>query len=148
MNGIGVVLLLLFALAFSVWMLRNESERYVSGRREAREAWARRIGSCILVLAISMAGSWTFQRQAGAELMWGEVETVYPVQRALKIRKFVPQTMEFEETRIEVPGGADLEEMASIEELETGDKVLIDAERNRSTGKWVASFVDLSEKGS
>ena len=100
----------------------------------------------ILIFAMAVLGVGIFQPDLRADQMiWGEVKAVYAPENILTIKKFVPQTNNFEEMKIIVPRTVEFNELTSLDDLHAGDEVVVAGESDEKTGKWVASLIDRRE---
>lgn len=145
MTAILVVVLLFFALALAANLLNEENQSDWGGHWKKGEMRIKRVRASILIGVFWLAGMGIGGPPVRAELMWGKVEAIYNQGRALKIKKFVPRKMDFDELKIAVSLSTNLNELATVEELRPGDEVLVDAERDKK-GKWVATFIELRER--
>lgn len=86
-----------------------------------------------------------FQTTAFAEMIYGEVASLNPRASSLTVRGIDSDTGEIGEIKISVPYDTEFKGVRSLTELDTGDKVLIDATMNEILGGLEANVIDAAK---
>ncbi len=98
------------------------------------------------ILSIVMAGAFlVFQGQASAELISGKVDSVTEAKDSLKVTTENPVTQTEEAVKVGLDQATEFTGVAAAEELKAGDGVVVDAEKDETTGELKAEAVNATK---
>ena len=96
------------------------------------------IGTLAFGFVISQAPAW-------AEIFQGEIASLNKGAKSFNLRQTDPGTGKSQELKISVPSGTQMEGVNSINELKTGDRVLVDASKGKDPKNLQATSIQVLE---
>lgn len=93
-----------------------------------------------LVTSVSL-----YQPLAGAELIWGEITSLNDNGQTMVIQSYDSLSGEIRNVTVTAPPAETREDRISLDALEVGDEVIVDAKPEEGSDKWQAYFMNLPD---